>query len=102
MIFTDDFLAASHRSPEHLKKRFHLEAGQKAASVLLQRIFAPPKRALAQYVENQIIGLAASCEILFGIINDLVGSKGFHQPQPWGTIYAGNFRPVMLGQLDGD
>ncbi len=37
---TDYLPAARHRSPQHLKELFHLEAGEKMDSVGLQRVFA--------------------------------------------------------------
>ena len=69
-----DSFAACYLRPQHLKKLLHLEADQKASSVLLQHVLAARKRALAQYVNNEVISLAVLRKVILGVVYDLVRS----------------------------
>ncbi len=57
------------------------------------------RRTLAYRVKNDIIGLTVLGKILFGVINDFIGSQRLHQFQIGGTAYPGHFRPKILGKL---
>ena len=58
------------------------------------------KRALAQDVEDQVVGLSVLGEVLFGVIDDLIGAQRLHVFQPRGAADPGDFCAVVLRKLD--
>ncbi len=59
------------------------------------------KQTSAYGVKNDVIGLASLRKILQSIINNLIGSQGFHQFYIPGTEYPSDFRPSIPGRRYG-
>ena len=59
------------------------------------------RHGLADRVENNIVGLTALGEILFDVINDVIGSQRLHQFHIRGTAYSRNLRAIVFGNLYG-
>src|SRR3990170_7002597 len=96
---TDHLRAAGNRSPEPSNDRCQRESAD-IDSPLLERFHARSERNLAYRMVNEVVR-RGSGEVLLRVVDDLVRSQRLHQFQIRGAAYPCDFRPEMLGKLDG-
>jgi len=59
-------------------------------------------RPIGLRIENQVVALAALCEVFLFVVDDVVKADAPHDLQLGGAIDSGDFDVVLFGKLDAD
>src|SRR5947207_5243288 len=95
----EDLLATRDPGPRPSKTRCQEERAD-VGTTFFERFQTPRERDLADGVVDEVVGRGYS-EVLFRVVDDLVGSEGLYEFQIRGAAHSGDLRSEGLRQLDG-
>ena len=96
----DGFFTANLCGPHSLEQNPQRKRGGQIDAGGRERAFTTGKGTLADGVKDDVIGLPVCGKILFGVINDGLGSLRLHQRDIRRTTDSGHASPKGPGELD--